>query len=462
LGFLGFQTSCSKERFLLDTGSNELPLVTEIIPSTTYGYGPLYPQPNGILELPKGFSYKVISTKGTKMDDGFYVPGNPDGMATFPGSNGKTIIIRNRENSLGGSGGPFGPENELLTKINSRKIYDKGKGIVPAMGGTTTMIYDESTMTVEKQYLSLAGTVRNCAGGATPWNSWITCEETVDKAGSHNGFAEKDHGYNFEVPASENIFLSDPVPLKAMGRFNHEAVAVDPNTGIVYQTEDVSNGLIYRFIPNKPGKLERGGKLQALAILEKKCFDTRNWPDLTTEKFQVGHQFSVYWVDIHNVTSPDDSLRYQGFEKGAARFARGEGMWFGKGELYFACTNGGNNAMGQVFKYIPSPYEGTRRENQIPGKLELFVEPNNTDIATHCDNLTVAPWGDIVLCEDVNTPYIIGITPKGEFYRIAKNIGFNSEFTGSVFSPSGKTLFINIQNAGITLAITGPWLANRL
>nr|MDQ3395925.1 PhoX family protein [Bacteroidota bacterium] len=284
----------------------------------------------------------------------------------------------------------------------------------------------------------------------------------VDKAGSHDGFAEKDHGYNFEVPASENIFLSDPVPLKAMGRFNHEAVAVDPNTGIVYQTEDVSNGLIYRFIPNKPGKLERGGKLQALAILEKKCFDTRNWPDLTTEKFQVGHQFSVYWVDIHNVTSPDDSLRYQGFEKGAARFARVKACGLVKANYILPVQNGGNNAMGQVFKYIPSPYEGTRRENQIPGKLELFVEPNNTDIATHCDNLTVAPWGDIVLCEDVNTPYIIGITPKGEFYRIAKNIGFNSEFTGSVFSPSGKTLFINIQNAGITLAITGPWLANRL
>jgi secreted PhoX family phosphatase len=137
-----------------------------------------------------------------------------------------------------------------------------------------------------------------------------------------------------------------------MGRFNHEAVAVDPRTGIVYLTEDRGDSLIYRFIPNTPGKLLNGGKLQALAIADKKSFDTRNWKDLTTPKFPLRESMEVEWIDIENVESPEDDLRYQGFNKGAAVFARGEGMWYGNNEIYFACTNGGHISNGQVFRYI--------------------------------------------------------------------------------------------------------------
>ena len=156
--------------------------------------------------------------------------------------------------------------------------------------------------------------------------------------------------------------------------------------------------------------------------------------------------------------APDNDLRLRAYDKGAARFARGEGIWFGKNELYFACTNGGSTNYGQIFKYMPSKYEGKQQEKDSPGRLELFLEPNNTDIFQYCDNLTVAPWGDVVICEDKNDPRIIGITPQGKSYVIAKNIGYpKSEFAGPVFSPSGKTLFINIQSPGVTLAITGPW-----
>lgn len=422
------------------------------------GYGPLKAHKDGILMLPEGFDVKVISTKGNKMSDGFFVPGRADGMATFKGNAGNVIVVRNHENSIGDSNeGPFGLQNELLGKIDKRKMYDYGKGIKPGMGCTTNIVFNEKNQEIETEFLSIAGTARNCAGGLTPWNTWITCEETVEKAGSADGYAEKDHGYNFEVPATDKIGLADPIPLIGMGRFNHEAVSVDPKTSIVYQTEDSSDGLIYRYIPNEPGKLAKGGRLQAMMIKEQKSCDTRNWSKLSSEKLPVGKSFDVSWVDLENIQSPENDLRLQGFDNGAAKFARGEGMWFGENELYFACTNGGHISKGQVFRYTPSEFEGTTREKDSPGKLELFIEPNNTEIVKSCDNLTIAPWGDIILCEDVLEPNLVGVTPAGEFYMLASNIGYKSEFAGAVFSPSGETLFLNIQEPGVTLAITGPW-----
>jgi secreted PhoX family phosphatase len=134
-------------------------------------------------------------------------------------------------------------------------------------------------------------------------------------------------------------------------------------------------------------------------------------------------------------------------------------MWFGNNEFYFACTNGGHILQGQVFRYTPSPYEGTNQEKDAPGKLQLFAEPNNSNILKSCDNLTLAPWGDVVLCEDDPHPFVVGITPEGEIYKLAENTGYKSEFAGGVFSPSGDTYFVNIQGPGITLAITGPWRA---
>lgn len=434
------------------------PLQSKGMPVPSAGYGPLIKDPNGILNLPKGFTYKIISERGDKMDDGLLLPGLADGMGAFQGKNGRAIVVRNHENnpdSVEQSG--FGPNNELLSSLDPTQFYDYGKGVLPALGGTTTFIYNENTGTLEKQFMSLAGTTRNCAGGITPWNSWLTCEESTVQAGSYEGNGEKDHGYVFEVPGTEDIRLAKPIPIKPMGRFNHEAVAVDPLTGIVYQTEDRGDGIFYRYIPKTPGKLIDGGKLQALVVTGQESRDTRNWKDQGVPEFPVMTPHEVTWIDIENVDSPEDDLRKQGFDKGAAVFARGEGIWFGDKELYFACTNGGKIGVGQVFRYRPSPYEGTSEEVKSPGKLELFAEPNDIEILKNCDNLAVAPWGDVILCEDHPQPFLVGITPKGEYYKLAENVGYESELAGGVFSVSGKTYFVNLQNPGITVAITGPW-----
>ena len=410
------------------------------------------------MNLPKGFTYKILSRKGDKMDDGLLLPAAPDGMAAFPGRNGRVIVVRNHENGPDRlENGAFGAAHELLDKVPAEKFYDYGRKKVPGLGGTSTFVYNPKTGALEKQYLSLAGTARNCAGGPTPWNSWLTCEETTFKVGAYEGNAEKDHGYVFEVPATEKIGLAAPNPIKAMGRFNHEAVAVDPRTGIVYLTEDRGDSIIYRFIPHAPGKLLNGGKLQALVVKGQKSCDTRNWESLTTPKFPLREKMAVEWIDVQNVESPEDDLRYQGFSNGAACFARGEGMWYGKNEIYFACTNGGRTSNGQVFRYIPSLSEGKPDEGKSPGQLELFAESPDKEILKNCDNLTVAPWGDIVLCEDASHPFLVGITPQGEYYKLGENVGYESEFAGGVFSPSGETYFVNIQGAGITVAITGPW-----
>ena len=407
-----------------------------------------------LLSLPKGFTCKKISEKGTLMDDGLLLPGRADGMGAFYFSKDKLILIRNHENSPGDlNESPFGDSYHALKGIHKDSVYDRGYGKMPHLGGTTTSIYNEKKQQVEKVFMSLAGTARNCAGGITPWGSWLSCEEYVmPKNDSH----EKNHGYVFEVPASDKLRLKYPVPIRAMGRFNHEAVAVDPKTGIVYLTEDRHEGLFYRFIPKVPEKLHKGGRLQALAFVWKDSMDTRNWK---AQSIKTNVKYAVKWIDMEDVDNDADDLRFRGNEKGAAIFARGEGIWFGKDELYFACTNGGKTKTGQIFKYIPSQYEGRalESEKEYYPRLELFSEPNNTQLLRYCDNLTVAPWGDVVFCEDNIRPRIFGITPEGKFYKIAENIAYKSEFAGVCFSPSGNTLFVNIQVPGVTLAIRGDF-----
>ena len=429
-------------------------LVQALPKNEAFGYGPLKKDPSGILNLPEGFSYRIISRAGDRMSDGFYSPGRPDGMATFANKQGRLILIRNHEIDPGSDDGPYGKGLSLLDKMNRKKVYDFGSGKTPSTGGTSTLVYNEKTGEVETSYLSLTGTNRNCAGGLTPWGSWISCEENTDRA---DGTMEKNHGYNFEVPASRKPQLVDPVPLKEMGRFNHEAVSIDPKTSIVYQTEDRPDGIIYRFIPYVSEQLSQGGRLQALVVKEQPSFDTRNWKDLDGPKMPLRQPMTIEWIDLQDVDSPEDDLRYRGFDQGAARFARGEGMWFGENELFFACTNGGKIGAGQVFRYVPSPYEGTDREKEAPGQLELFLESEDTDLLKSCDNLTITPWGDLMLCEDDPHPFIVGVTRQGELYKLGENVGFPSEFAGGVFSPSGETYFVNIQDAGLTLAITGPW-----
>lgn len=446
LGFMGLQQFACTPLFRRGPENTDL---------RAAGYGPLLPDSNGIIDLPAGFSYRIISRAGDFMDDGLLVPGAPDGMATFPGSDGLTLLIRNHELRPGRSG-PFGRMNERLSKIAPEKIYDYGEGITPGCGGTTTLVFDTRRQEVVRQFLSLAGTVRNCAGGPTPWQSWISCEESVQRAGREKEVIyEKDHGYNFEVPATLHPHLADPIPLKAMGRFNHEAVAVDPDSGIVYQTEDRDDGLLYRFIPTVPGQLQQGGRLQALKIAGEDLRDTRNWGG---DQIPVGRRFAVEWIDLEEIDSPEDDLRKRGYESGAARFARGEGMWRGSDGIYFACTNGGRAEAGQIWRYLPGAGEAKTGESTQPGMLELFIEPNDDRLIKNADNLTVSPWGDIIVCEDRSGPEVrlVGVTPQGRLYTLAHQHQ-ESEFAGITFSPDGSTLFVNIQWKGWTLAITGPW-----
>ena len=206
--------------------------------------GPLIDDPIGLLALPRDFRYTLFSPAGERMSDGFVVPVNHDGMATYPGPNGLTLLVRNHEVNVGArpAAGPFGARNELLGNLDESLIYDPGTGDGPALGGTTTLLFDTRGQRLVDHRLSLIGTLRNCAGGPTPWGSWITCEEIVVRAGAGR---LRDHGYNFEVPARWEGGVTPAVPLEEMGRFNHEAVCVHPPTGIVYQTEDDGAGLLY-------------------------------------------------------------------------------------------------------------------------------------------------------------------------------------------------------------------------
>jgi secreted PhoX family phosphatase len=422
-------------------------------PRAVRGYGPLVRDARGLLDLPQGFGYQIISRVGEPMSDGLRVPGLPDGMHAFSGAAGRVRLLRNHELNPRSSETAFvhlpgGPPAEVR-----QRMYDPAVG----RGGVSTVIFDPKSRRVEREFLSLAGTLRNCAGGVTPWGSWISCEEMVIRRG--DGGALEDHGYNFEVPAAADS-LVDAVALTAMGRFNHEAVGIDPATGIVYQTEDRADGLIYRFLPDAPGKLAAGGRLQGLALADHPAAFTGNWQ--LGGRVPVGVQLATAWVDLKDVSAPNDDLRYQGRSLGAAAFARGEGVAVESNAdaicVWFICTAGGTNKRGQLWCYRPSRYEGTDAERAAPGTLELFVEPNDSRLLNRGDNICVAPFGDLVVCEDSkDAQRLVGVTAEGGMYVVAGNARGDSEFAGATFAPHGGTLFVNLQNPGLTFAVTGPW-----
>lgn len=416
------------------------------------GYGPLLRDPNNLIDLPKGFSYRVISRLGNIMDDGFLVPNSADGMGAIDLGKGKVALVRNHELSIGDHG--VGPFTSVVSKdfvTYDRMVDNKA---MPLPGGTTTLIYDMKTGQREAEWLSLSGTIRNCSGGITPWGSWLSCEENVTKAGDGVG---KDHGYIFEVPAAHRGLVT-PEPLKAMGRFNHEAACIDPRTGIAYLTEDRGDSLLYRFVPTEKGKLAKGGRLEALAFVETDIKDTRNWSEV---QIAEGRQHRVNWVPLSSPESPSDDLRKQGAAKGAALFARGEGIFWGKDELFFACTNGGAAKYGQIFRYRPSLYEGYQRElGGNGGQIDLFMESTDPAFYNYGDNIAVMPNGHLLVCEDQYTDitdnHLRGINGAGQTYMIAKS-RVQTEFAGACFSPDGSTMFVNMMEPTMTLAIKGPW-----
>lgn len=410
---------------------------------TSAGYGPLVPDPNGMLDLPEGFSYRLISSLGDAMDNGGTVPDKADGMGCLdlgPGPDGKPEIVLVRNHELVPSDDAGGPIAHGFGTRNGE--------IVP--GGTTNIVLDAETLEVKRQFRSLGGTIRNCSGGVTPWGSWLTCEEAPTGPGQRYGDGlSVNHGWVFEVPGDASGLI-EAVPLRAMGRFNHEAACVDPATGYVYQTEDRDDGVLYRFQPNTPGRLAGGGRLQA-AVIEG-VPDTRNWD---AARMTVGQGFAVSWIDLDNVEAPEDDLRIRAAAQGAALIARGEGMHMGSGELFLCSTSGGAKKLGQIFRLVPG-------RGRAPDRIELFFESESADQFNYGDNLCVAPNRHLIVCEDQYTNvvdnHLRGITPDGVPYDFGR-LRMQTELTGGCFSPDGKWFFVNAYAPTRTVAITGPWIA---
>ncbi|MGI9248646.1 MAG: alkaline phosphatase PhoX, partial [Woeseiaceae bacterium] len=365
--------------------------------------GKLRPDAGRILDLPDGFQYRIVSRAGAAMSDDLRVPGAHDGMAAFAGENGRVILITNHEmNTHWSDGSPFGDSYIELPEATRSLLYDRGSDKTPALGGTTTTLYNPTTGETEKQFLSLAGTEINCAGGPTPWGSWLSCEECFEMPGRRFEYGrvitrDQRHGYVFEVPSSVSG-LVDARPIKAMGRFEHEACAVHEITGIVYMTEDRYHSLFYRYIPSTPGKLHEGGRLQALAIEGHSSVTTHNWS--AVPQTSLNAPMHTRWIDLDDVDSAENDLRLRGAARGAATFARGEGLSAAGDRFAFTCTIGGPARLGQVFTYVPSPFEGTPAEKNAPGLLTLIAEADENSLLRNCDNLTMAPWGDLIVCED--------------------------------------------------------------
>lgn len=423
--------------------------------------GPLRPDPNGVLDLPDGFGYRVVSRAGATMSDELIVPPAHDGMAVFEGDNGRLVLVCNHEMRPSRSRqSAFGTSFDSLAETVKERVYDHGGGRTPGAGGTTTTIYNPATGETEWQHLSLAGTEMNCAGGPTPWGSWLSCEECFEDPGT--GFSggrivtrDEHHGYVFEVSATETG-LVDPLPIKAMGRFEHEACALHEPTGIVYMTEDRHYSLFYRYLPDVPGKLHEGGRLQALAITGQPSMQTHNWSG--DRAIDAGEELTASWIDLDDVDPAKNDLRLRGAAAGAATFARGEGLCATEDGFAFTCTIGGPHRLGQIFLYQPGPFEGQAEESANPGRLTLLAESTHDSLLRNADNITMAPWGDLIACEDTARHCgLVGVRADGSMYQLADNAHSNSELAGACFAPDGQTLFVNIQYPGMTLAISGPW-----
>ncbi len=411
-------------------------------PTDAGSFGALIEDRNRMLDLPLDFSYETISKVGAQMDDGFFVPSAFGAMAAFATrQSDRVVLVRNHEMMPEDvKTGPFGAANELLRYVGPEEMYDRGGGTMPCLGGSTTVLYDARNRRVIRQYLSLAGTIRNCGGGPTPWGTWISCEQSVQPA---TGAYETGHGYAFEVRASPLVGLDRTFPLRPMGRFNRGGLAVDPESGIIYQSEVRDDGLIYRFIPNSETD-PRTGRLQALRIVGMKSADMTNW---VRPAAQVGQSLDTDWIDLKDVESPDDDLRLRGFDDGAAKFARVEGMCAGQGVIYFSAATGGPQKAGQVWRYIPRT-----------SKLTLFMESRDRQVLDMPDDMTLSPWGDLILCE--NGPdgnFVVGLNSRGQPYKLARNVLNNSKLAGVAFSPDGALMFLNFHTPGLTVAITGPW-----
>ncbi|HET6634909.1 MAG TPA: alkaline phosphatase PhoX, partial [Streptomyces sp.] len=425
--------------------------VPELFAGTAYahgggeaGYGPLVPDPDGLLDLPKGFHYTVLSREGEQLRSGEGpVPSNCDGMAAFPGGGGhghgrrghghgneSTWLIRNHENRR---------DSRVAVTTVPGLTYD------PTGEGGCTLLEVGHRGEVRTERVGIAGTSTNCAGGHTPWNTWLTCEETELRTGE-DGYT-KDHGFVFEV-SFDPEHRTNPEPLKEMGRFQHEAVAIDPRNGVCYETEDAFDrpfGLFYRFLPWRPhggfDSLRAGGRLEAMRV--------PGVPDLSVVQ-EPGTTFEhIEWVEVPDPLAKQTPIRFQDFgPQGITHGQKLEGCYWGGRCVYFvssfAKSADGSAAdhQGQVWRYDPDARRltlvvafGPDKDVDLPGESP--------------DNICLAPSGGLMVCEDGSgAQHVFGVTRSGNVYPMARNrqnIGTDAEpawgeFAGVTFSPDYRTM----------------------
>jgi uncharacterized protein len=403
------------------------------------GYGELISDPAGVIALPEGFSYRVFSREGEALSNGGVVPSNHDGMAAFGAGFHGTVLVRNHEVEPD----DVGEDGKIAVPHVDGATYDS-----EGTGGTTSLLVDHNGQLLSHK-VSLAGTSNNCAGGPTPWRTWLTCEETTDILG-------KPHGFVFEV---DPYGLGNPEPIIAMGRFEHEAVSFD-HSGRAYLTEDADSpfGCLYRFTPRRKkggiGSLHAGGRLEAMSV--------RGVTSDLSSVQEPGTVLRVRWIAVPNVNPGEEetSVREQSVSRGATQIQKCEGTWTGvDGSIWFVASYGGGpDAEDEEDRSAVAHSGQIWRYNPKTETIELvLIFPIGTPYDSP-DNITIAPHGFALACTDGDDDqWLVAINDDGESFPFALNEYNDVEFAGATFSPGGNTLFVNIQEPGMTLAITGPW-----
>jgi len=383
-------------------------------------YGPLRPDPAGVLDLPAGFTYEIIERRFDRMDDGYRVPGRPDGMACMVADDGAWVLMRNHEITIGDfANGPL----DLGTSPPPESYHRA------APGGVTRVVIDPRTGSRISSNLVLIGTARNCAGGPSPWG-WLSCEENTSST----------HGYVFLCDVNADR-VQEPRRIPEYGRWYREAVAIDPRDNAAYMTEDRGDGCLYRFLPRRPDRPFEG-QLQVLAVVGEPRRNLANALD-------VDDTLSIEWLDLDVAIDPEpsDNLRDVAQDAGAAILKRGEGIWYHAGSIYVCSTTGGPASSGQIFRLDP-----TRSE------LELIGQSMSDATLDMPDTITLAWNGDVYMAEDGGGDNFLRVLlADGSVCDFARNALSDSEFAGVCFSPDGRFLFVNLQEDGLTVAITGPF-----